>query len=153
MLRAATPAATWTSDAGAGLGMSQSVPTRLSLVAEMFSWFLIGSGVGLALEMFYKANWCSLSLHQMLGTTQTSFPADILRTSSQFSQSETCVKLCWPIRFEILSMVVEIWDMERFMRTDLPTVSHGGLQFLHSSPFYHWSRSQSGIIWSCLDIL
>ena len=39
-------------------------------------------GVGRALEMFYKANWCSLScLHQMLGTTQTSFPADILRTS------------------------------------------------------------------------
>ena len=125
-----------------------------SWLAECSGKHFPSVGVGLALEMFYKANWCSLScLHQMLGTTQTSFPADILRTSSQLSQSEACVKLCWPIRFGILSMVVEIWDVERFMRTDLWTVSHGGLQFLHSSPSYHWSRSQSGIIWSCLDIL
>ena len=37
------PAVTWTSDAGTGPGnVPATVPPRLSLVTEVFSWLLIG---------------------------------------------------------------------------------------------------------------
>ena len=128
-----------------GLGMSQPVTPRLSLATEMFSWLLIGW------LSRHSRPWCWTGSGNVLQgqPVQLELPApnvghnsDIL--SGWYRVHESIIQptrgpcqLYWPIRgwvrSRILSMVAEIWDMERFVRTDN---THGKPQWAAVPSFF-----------------